>query len=51
MPAYNAEKCIGRAIASVLGQSRGDWELLVIDDGSTDGTAAVAQSFSDPRMR
>ena len=51
MPAYNAEKCIGRAIASVLGQSRGDWELLVIDDGSTDGTAAVARSFSDPRVR
>lgn len=51
MPAYNAEKCIGRAIASVLGQSRADWELLVIDDGSTDGTAAVAGSFADSRVR
>ena len=51
MPAYNAEKSIGRAIASVLGQSRADWELLVIDDGSTDGTAAVAGSFADSRVR
>ena len=51
MPGYNAEKSIGRAIASVLGQSRADWELLVIDDGSTDGTAAVAGSFADPRVR
>ncbi len=51
MPAYNAEKCIGRAIASVLGQSRKDWELLVIDDGSTDGTDRVVSGFADPRLR
>ena len=51
MPAYNAEKSIGRAIASVLGQSRADWELLVIDDGSADGTARVVRDFADPRVR
>ncbi len=51
MPAYNAEKYIGLAIESVLAQSYLHWELLIVDDGSTDGTAGIAGSYADPRIR
>lgn len=53
MPAYNAEKYIAGAIRSVLDQTRADWELIVIDDGSTDGTAEVARGFAsaDDRIK
>lgn len=52
MPAYNAESVIGRAIESVLGQTFGQWELVVVDDGSTDPTAEVVRRFAarDPRI-
>ncbi len=51
MPAYNAEKYIAEAISSVLKQSFTDFELLIINDGSTDGTARLISSFNDPRIR
>jgi GT2 family glycosyltransferase len=51
MPAHNAAGTIETAIASVLAQSRRDFELLVVDDGSTDATLDVARSFDDPRVR
>lgn len=51
MPAYNAERYIASAIASVLAQDHADLELLVVDNNSTDGTVALVQSFSDPRIR
>ena len=51
MPAYNTEKYIGEAITSVFNQTVSDWELIVIDDGSTDNTAEVARQFSDPRIK
>lgn len=52
IPAYNAEATLGSAIRSVLSQTRGDFELVVVDDGSRDRTPAVARSFeSDPRVR
>ena len=51
MPAYNAEKYIGEAIASVLGQTFTDFELLIINDGSTDTTQQIIESFEDPRIR
>lgn len=51
LPAYNAGRHIGAAIASILAQSFGDFELLVIDDGSTDGTVGAVEKFDDPRIR
>jgi glycosyltransferase involved in cell wall biosynthesis len=50
MPAYNAEKYIGQAIDSVLLQTFTDFELLIINDGSTDGTQTVVNSFNDKRI-
>jgi len=50
MPAYNAAKYIAEAIRSVLAQSFGDFELLIINDGSTDHTANIIASFHDPRI-
>ena len=50
MPAYNAERFLNAAIESVLAQSISHWELLVIDDCSTDGTYQVALQQKDPRI-
>jgi len=49
--AFNEEAVIGDAIRSALAQTRKDFELIVIDDGSADGTARVVGGFSDPRIR
>jgi len=51
MAAYNSALTIGDAIESVRCQTRSDWELIVVDDGSGDGTADVAEAFADPRVR
>ena len=51
MPAYNAEKHIAEAIESVLAQTYLHWELLVVDDGSTDETAVIVEKFTDSRIK
>jgi glycosyltransferase involved in cell wall biosynthesis len=51
MPAFNAAQHIRQSIQSVLEQTFDNWDLIIVDDGSTDGTAAVAGSFSDSRIR
>ena len=53
MPAYNAEKYIAAAIESVCAQSMPNLELIILDDCSSDGTAAIAERFAakDPRIR
>ena len=50
MPAYNCEKYIADAIHSVLSQTYTNWELLIVDDGSTDHTADIVGSFEDKRI-
>lgn len=51
IPVYNRAEYVGDAIASVLAQTFTDFELLVIDDGSTDASAEVVEGFRDPRLR
>lgn len=51
MPAYNVEKYIEEAINSVLAQSYTNWELLVIDDGSTDKTLQIVQKIAEKDNR
>lgn len=51
MPAYNAEFTIAESISSVMGQTYDNWELLVVNDGSTDGTSSAITPFlSDKRI-
>jgi glycosyltransferase involved in cell wall biosynthesis len=51
IPLHNKVRHIRRAIDSVLGQTRQDFELIVVDDGSTDGSGDVVQQISDSRVR
>lgn len=51
LPAYNAARYLGAAIQSALKQTRNDFELLILDNASTDETPAVVAQFSDPRIR
>ncbi len=51
IPTFNRAHILGRAITSVLGQTDTDLELIVVDDGSSDDTAALIRKFPDPRLR
>jgi glycosyltransferase involved in cell wall biosynthesis len=51
MPLYNKELYVGGSLASVLGQSHQNFELIVINDGSTDGSADVVEQTQDSRVR
>ena len=53
IPAHNAASYLAQAIESVLGQTLQDWELVIVDDGSVDDTAALARTFvgRDPRIQ
>lgn len=51
IPVYNAEKYLKECIDSILTQTFTDFELLLIDDGSNDGSAAVIAAIADPRIR
>ena len=51
LPAYNCPHYIGAAIESMLAQTFADFELIVIDDGSTDSTPEVVRGYADPRIR
>lgn len=50
IPLYNKSSCITRAVQSVLDQTCDEFELIVIDDGSTDGGGEVVKLFTDPRI-
>lgn len=51
MPCYNSAATIETAIGAVQAQTEEDWELLVVDDGSTDDSRAVVESLCEPRIR
>lgn len=51
IPIYNAERYLREAIQSVLDQTFADYELILTDDGSTDGSMEIIRSFQDPRIR
>jgi CDP-glycerol glycerophosphotransferase len=53
VPIYNVERYLAESLASAAGQSFGDLEVIMVDDGSTDGSTAIAREFEarDPRFR
>ena len=51
IPVYNRAHCIGNAIESVIDQSHPKWELIIIDDGSTDSIAELLKNYKDPRIK
>ena len=51
IPAYNAEKYLANTIQSVINQTFTDWELIIINDGSTDGTLELINNFKDKDSR
>ena len=53
MPAYNCQRYVAEAIESILGQTLRDFEFLIIDDGSTDGSLPILEGYAarDPRIR
>jgi len=51
MPVYNGARYLAAAVESILWQSHADFELLVLDDGSTDGSGDIAEAYRDPRIR
>ena len=51
IPTYNRARLLARALDSVLHQTWADFEMLIVDDGSTDGTAAVVAARADARVR
>ncbi|WP_324332257.1 glycosyltransferase family 2 protein [Methylomusa anaerophila] len=51
LPVFNAEKTIGAAVQSILNQTYRRWELLIMDDGSTDASLAIVAAWDDPRIK
>lgn len=51
IPLYNKEKSIEQSLRSVLSQSYDDFEIVIVDDGSTDDSVAVVEAMNDPRIR
>lgn len=51
VPLYNKEKSVSRAIESVFGQTYGDFELIIVNDGSTDNSLGVVEKIKDERIK
>ena len=50
LPVYNDSKTVVQSVRSILGQTFRDFELVIVDDGSTDNTLQIIRSFEDPRI-
>ena len=53
VPIYNVERYLPRALDSILSQTHKDWEAILVDDGSTDGSGNIAEQYArqDQRFR
>ncbi len=51
IPTYNRAHTLRRPIDSILAQTFTDWELIIVDDGSTDDTKEIIEAYKDPRIR
>jgi glycosyltransferase involved in cell wall biosynthesis len=51
MPAFNSERYIEQALQSILSQTFYDFELIIVNDGSTDRTQDIIKTYSDKRIR
>jgi len=51
LPVFNAEKTLAIAIRSILNQTYPHWELIIVDDGSTDGSLTIARNYKESRIR
>lgn len=51
MPCFNGERTLPRALASLVAQTHSDWECVLVDDGSSDRSAELAENLDDPRIR
>jgi len=51
MPTYNRASVIGETIQSIMNQTYGNWELIIVDDGSDDDTEKVVSRFNDQRIQ
>ena len=51
IPFYNARRTLADSVRSVFAQTHADWELLLVDDGSTDGSLDIARSITEARVR
>lgn len=50
MPLFNSERYVGVAVESLLSQSYGDFELIIVNDCSTDGSLEVLRKYNDQRI-
>lgn len=51
MPVYNTEKYLDQSIGTVIQQTYENWEMIVVDDGSTDNSISIIQSFAQKDQR
>lgn len=51
LPTYNRQNIIAKSINSVINQTFKDWELIIVDDASTDDTKSLVSGFIDPRIK
>ena len=51
IPLYNTAPYVRKTVESVLGQTLGDYELIIIDNGSNDGSSEIVAGFTDPRIQ